>query len=173
MKTEAKKFVNNFKTEYADTVCRVGEVLLAFSNGILTVVTFGTGFWLQSKSVSGKDATYHFGLWQNCSDQIVGADDSGCNTLPLKGPSELAALLYCETSIVHCLISHPGYLIAARLFMCVALMMGICAWIISIIGLLQHKHIWLFLATVGYAIQGNLDRVVCVGVVLLAQVQAV
>lgn len=85
VKTEAKKCVDSFKTEYADTVCRVGEVLLAFFSGILTVVTFGTGFWLESKSVSGKDPTFHFGLWQNCSSVT---ELGGCTTLPLKGPSE-------------------------------------------------------------------------------------
>lgn len=150
VKTEAKKCVDSFKTEYADTVCRVGEVLLAFSSGILTVVTFGTGFWLQSKSISGKDHTYHFGLWQNCSDQIVDTDEGGCSTLPLKGPSEQWGFLMYIHDCCLCL----GYLIAARLFMCVALMTGICAWIISIIGLIQHKPIWLFLAAIGYAIQG-------------------
>lgn len=83
-KAGAKKCVDNFQAEYADTVCRVGEVLLSFSSGILTVVTFGTGFWLQSRD-EGSSPLYHFGLWQNCSYGVV---DGGCKTLPLNGPSE-------------------------------------------------------------------------------------
>jgi hypothetical protein len=95
VKKSTGKCVDSFHTEYGDTVCRVGEVLLAFSSGILTVVTFGTGFWLQSKSVSDDDDSllYHFGLWQNCSSKVV---EGGCVILPLNGPSKCACTSAAE-----------------------------------------------------------------------------
>lgn len=39
--------------------------------------------------------------------------------------------------------------------MCLALIAGICAWVVSIIGLLQHKALWLLTATIAYGTQGN------------------
>lgn len=80
----AKRCLDNCQAEYGDTVCRVGEVLLAFSSGILTVVTFGTGYWLQSRTVSDSGPLYHYGLWQNCSSLKV----ESCTTIPLNGPSK-------------------------------------------------------------------------------------
>ena len=81
----ARRCVDNCQTEYGDTVCRVAEVLLAFSSGILTVVTFGTGYWLQSRTISDDGPHYHSGLWQNCSSVVGG----GCKTIPLNGPSKI------------------------------------------------------------------------------------
>lgn len=89
MRNEARRCLDTFKSEYADTFCRIGEVLLSFASGILTVVTFGTGFWLQAtfqgtSQESPPVNSYHFGLWQNCSALAT----SDCSTIPLKGPSE-------------------------------------------------------------------------------------
>ena len=157
MRAEAKRCVENFKSEYADTFCRIGEVLLSFSSGILTVVTFGTSFWL--KTTTEKGNVYHSGLWQNCTVSLSG---SNCNTLGLTGPGEfLFCLLPCCPPLPLLLPCNPplsfltGYLTAARLFMCLALITGVCAWVISIIGLLQHRALWLFLATLAYGLQGS------------------
>ena len=38
--------------------------------------------------------------------------------------------------------------------MCLALVGGVAAWIISIVGLLQHRARWLLIAAGGYGIQG-------------------
>ncbi len=81
---EAKGFLDHFKSEYADTLCRIGEVLLSFSSGVLTVVTFGTAFWLQGIASKEEQSSYHSGLWQHCPT----GTDSVCKTLPLSGPSE-------------------------------------------------------------------------------------
>ena len=73
--------------EVTDSLCRLGEVLLAFASGVLTMVTFGTPFWMvKEPSTSSLDGTaYHLGLWQNCT--VMDA----CRGLPLKAahvPSE-------------------------------------------------------------------------------------
>lgn len=76
--------------EFTDSLCRLGEVLLAFSSGVLTMVTFGTPYWLVREPETSNDedlVAYHFGLWQNCT--VV--DARVCSGLPLKGdavPSE-------------------------------------------------------------------------------------
>ena len=85
MRNEARRCVDTFKTEYSDTVCRIGEVLLSFGSGILTVVTFGTSFWLQATDKKDSTSLFHHGLWQNCSSET---GDSVCNTLPLSGDSK-------------------------------------------------------------------------------------
>ena len=59
---------------------------------------------------------------------------------------------YC---ILISLFFQPGYLLAARFFMCVSLVSGVFSWIISIIGLLQHKARWLLTAALCYTIQGQ------------------
>lgn len=85
VRREAVRCVDIYKAEYAENMCRVGEVLLSFSSGILTLVTFGTGFWLQAKkSISGESVpTFHYGLWQNCS---ISGGTTSCTTIPLNGP---------------------------------------------------------------------------------------
>lgn len=160
MRNEARRFVDNFKSEYADTLCRVGEVMLSFTSGILTLVTFGTAYWLQvtSNSTNPKDPVvklFHHGLWQNCTDSAT----SSCKALPLSGPSE-SSTTYPQCCVTVCIVcSVPtGYLIAARFFMCLALVAGICAWVISIIGLLQHKALWLFLASGAYGLQSKFGK---------------
>ena len=48
----------------------------------------------------------------------------------------------------------PGYLVASRLFMVLALGGGIVAWVTTIVALLQHRARWLVCSAVCYAIQG-------------------
>ena len=67
LRKEARLCADHFREEYADTMCRVGEVLLSFTCGVLTLVTFGTSFWLQAEIQAGEGVGYHFGLWQNCT----------------------------------------------------------------------------------------------------------
>ena len=81
--------------EFTDSLCRLGEVLLAFSSGVLTMVTFGTPFWMVREPEASNSAdvvAYHMGLWQNCT--VI--DTSVCRGLPLRAasvPSELRSLL--------------------------------------------------------------------------------
>ena len=83
-KGEAKKCWETCKSEYVDTFCRLGEVLLAFSNGLLMLVAFGTPFWVEQVFHDDQPSqhTYHSGLWQNCTELL------GCSALPLNAPSE-------------------------------------------------------------------------------------
>lgn len=78
----AKRCADSCNHEYTDSLCRLAEVLLAFASGVLTMVTFGTPYWLERGSEVGdtKDEHYHLGLWQNCTTV-------GCTGLPMKGPS--------------------------------------------------------------------------------------
>ena len=72
--------------EFTDSLCRLGEVLLAFSSGVLTMVTFGTPYWMvrePATSNSPDEVSYHLGLWQNCT--VV--DTSVCSGLPLRAAS--------------------------------------------------------------------------------------
>ena len=73
--------------EFTDSLCRLGEVLLAFSSGVLTMVTFGTPYWMVREPEEGEAAAgetvYHLGLWQNCT--VV--DTSVCHGLPLSAAS--------------------------------------------------------------------------------------
>ena len=88
-RSEAMKCAAYFRSEYADTLCRTGEVLLSFSSGILTVVTFGTAYWLQAVSEGVDEKTtvnrYHYGLWQNCTSSL---SSTACENLPLTGASK-------------------------------------------------------------------------------------
>lgn len=73
--------------EVTDSLCRLGEVLLAFASGVLTMVTFGTPYWMvkDASPSNGVETAYHLGLWQNCT--LMDA----CRGLPLKAahvPSE-------------------------------------------------------------------------------------
>ena len=52
----------------------------------------------------------------------------------------------------------PGYLIASRLFMVLALGGGIVAWVTTIVALLQHRARWLVCSAVCYTIQGMVSR---------------
>ena len=76
---EARGVLDTCRVEYADTFCRLGEVFLSFSSGILLLVTFGSSYWLSLSLKGGKD--YHSGLWQNCTSQT-----GDCSTLPLTAP---------------------------------------------------------------------------------------
>ena len=76
-----KEYFKNCGSEYGETFCRLGEVLLAFSSGVLTLVAFGTSHWLEPPAVSVTDAVPHSGLWQTCTDDV-------CTTIPLSAPSE-------------------------------------------------------------------------------------
>jgi len=78
----AKRCADSCNYEYTDSLCRLAEVFLAFASGVLTMVTFGTPYWLERGSEVGSDTDhYHLGLWQNCT--ILG----GCTRMPMKGPS--------------------------------------------------------------------------------------
>ena len=88
--------------ELTDSLCRLGEVLLAFSSGVLTMVTFGTPYWLAREPETSNDAeqaAYHLGLWQNCT--VV--DTKVCIGLPLRGSA---------------VPSKPGTVTAAYLTVC-------------------------------------------------------
>ena len=81
-RAEVKRCLSVFKSEYADTYCRVGEVLLSFFSGVLTIVTFGTAYWQEARpeEALSSDCRFHSGLWQICNTE-------SCNTLP-SGPSQ-------------------------------------------------------------------------------------
>ena len=85
---EAKKCWARFVSEYSDVFCRLGEVLLAFSSGVLTFATFGTAYWIEEEvsDTSTPGARRHSGLWQNCSSL-----DTTCHSIPLSGPSKLGS----------------------------------------------------------------------------------
>lgn len=70
---------NSCQEEYGDTLCRLGEVLLAFTSGFVTLVNFGTPYWLQKDYdiKQGEADSFHYGLWQNCTRS------AGCDTIPL------------------------------------------------------------------------------------------
>ena len=81
-RAEVKRCLSVFKSEYADTCCRVGEVLLSFFSGVLTIVTFGTAFWKEARpDALSSDCRFHSGLWQTCNTE-------SCKTLLLSGPSQ-------------------------------------------------------------------------------------
>lgn len=69
--------------EFTDSLCRLAEVLLAFTNGVLTMLTFGTPYWMvrEPEATDSDQTVYHLGLWQNCT-----VLDS-CHGLPLKAAS--------------------------------------------------------------------------------------
>lgn len=82
---EAKKCWARFVSEYSDALCRLGEVLLAFSSGVLTFATFGTAYWIEEElsDKAAPGAKRHSGLWQNCTTL-----DTTCHSMPLSGPSK-------------------------------------------------------------------------------------
>ena len=82
MKREARRCAEHFRVEYADTMCRIGEVLLSFSGGTTTLITFGTAFWIQATKQEETEPVFHSGLWQNCTiSQTI-----ECTRLPVSGP---------------------------------------------------------------------------------------
>ena len=97
MASEREKCWDTYRREYLDTFCRLGEVFLAFANGLLILVTFGTPYWVQlgdsveSDTVQREQVLYHAGLWQNCSV----AD--GCQRIPMKTESECIKLARLDT----------------------------------------------------------------------------
>ena len=66
--------------EFTESLCRLGEVLLAFASGVLTMVTFGTPYWMVKvpEAANSDEKIYHLGLWQNCT--VL----ESCEILPLK-----------------------------------------------------------------------------------------
>ena len=54
-------------------------------------------------------------------------------------------------------LAYIDYLLAARFFMCLALVGGVAAWVISIVGLLQHRARWLLIAAISYGVQGMFE----------------
>lgn len=47
MKTGAKLWW----TEHSQSLCRLGEVFLSFGSGVLTIVCFGSPFWIEKVSI--------------------------------------------------------------------------------------------------------------------------
>lgn len=157
IRREVRRCGGTFREEYADNMCRVGEVLLSFTSGILTLVTFGTGFWLLAKRHTVEGVAYHdgyhLGLWQNCTISVT----SVCENISLSGPgrSLQAREEAYQLFIVAYFSCISGYLISARIFMSLALIACLLSWVFSIIGLLHHRHQWLFVATFTYTLQGK------------------
>ena len=52
----------NWWAEHSQALCRLGEIFLAFSSGVLTVVSFGSPFWIENET----SQIDHEGLWQEC-----------------------------------------------------------------------------------------------------------
>lgn len=61
-----------FKREYLAHLLRLGELVLSFAIGTMTLISYGTQFWVET-------ADYHQGLWINCSTK----PNVPCETLPL------------------------------------------------------------------------------------------
>ena len=76
--------VKNWWAEHSQTLCRLGEVFLAFASGVLTVVSFGSPFWIENGT-----SVDHQGLWQEC--QIT--PDASCK--PLSDVSGSLELYMC------------------------------------------------------------------------------
>ena len=87
MKAEARRCAGHFRAEYADTMCRIGEVLLSFSSATLTLITFGTTYWIQAAKKED-EPLFHGGLWQNCSI----SDTVDCQRLAISGPGKCTPL---------------------------------------------------------------------------------
>ena len=68
----------NWWAEHSQTLCRLGEVFLAFGSGVLTIVSFGSPFWIEG----GKDFD-HQGLWQECQS----SPEAKCSSLDLSDVS--------------------------------------------------------------------------------------
>lgn len=79
----ARRWVDSCRREHAESCCRLWEVTLAFSNGVLTLVAFGTPYWVEYEAQSQADAqqrTFHEGLWQRCPSDSSAVD---CVVLPI------------------------------------------------------------------------------------------
>lgn len=61
-----------FKREYLPHLLRLGELVLSFAIGTITLISYGTQFWVET-------ADYHQGLWIKCSTK----PNVPCETLPL------------------------------------------------------------------------------------------
>lgn len=61
-----------FKREYLAHLLRVGELILSFAIGTITLICYGTQFWVET-------ADYRQGLWIKCSTK----PNVPCETLPL------------------------------------------------------------------------------------------
>ena len=73
-------------SETAEACCRLWEVALAFSNGVLTLVAFGTPYWVERLTQSdagAEERAFHEGLWQKCPSDSSIVD---CKVLPLVMP---------------------------------------------------------------------------------------
>ena len=49
-----------FKREQLGHLLRLGELILSFAIGTITLISYGTQFWVETPD-------YHHGLWINCS----------------------------------------------------------------------------------------------------------
>lgn len=61
-----------FKREQLAHLLRIGELILSFAIGTITLISYGTQFWVET-------ADYRHGLWINCSTK----PGEPCKTLPL------------------------------------------------------------------------------------------
>ena len=68
----------NWWAEHSQTLCRLGEVFLAFGSGVLTIVSFGSPFWIE-----GGETFDHVGLWQECRS----SPEAKCSPLELSDES--------------------------------------------------------------------------------------
>ena len=51
--------------------------------------------------------------------------------------------------------THTAYLLFSRIFMFLALVAGVCAWIVCVLALIQRKARWLFVSAIVYVFQGK------------------
>ncbi len=96
MKAEATRCARHFRAEYADTMCRIGEVLLSISSATLTLITFGTAYWVEATKENENDLVYHAGLWQNCSI----SDTVSCKRRPISGQGNVCSQLELPLSFI-------------------------------------------------------------------------
>lgn len=82
--------------ECTDSLCRLGEILLAFASGVLTMVTFGTPYWLEklSEAADLDSEEFHQGLWQRCTFL------ESCKSLPVRATSVPGELSMSVTVLV-------------------------------------------------------------------------
>lgn len=140
--------VKNWWAEHSQTLCRLGEVFLAFASGVLTVVSFGSPFWIENGT-----SVDHQGLWQEC--QIT--PDASCKPLSDVSGSLVLYMCYKHSSLSNqkpcCWLT--GAVMATRAMMCLALLFGLVAWVVSVGALLVHKPKILLPAATAYGLQGN------------------
>lgn len=85
----------NWWAEHSQALCRLGEVLLAFASGVLTIVSFGSPFWIENE----QGTLDHEGLWQECQ-----ANPAKCNPLSqdrLSSEISRTTVCYITQTLLH------------------------------------------------------------------------